>query len=198
MIKIGFFTLLCVFLFSCQSTTVEQSKDDAELVSTSEGESFTMENLCKVAKCRENRSLKFRTDSGIFEQTLPLYWPAAYKNKISLLPGDVLFIEAEETDDGLGNFKLVDKIVNPEKTIEFSFTQMDEKLDMMLSVKNPFSKDIKYHLDMIDFSGKPHKTSSCPVRANISVYEHWPHVIPELILTDMHFLEPNDVMSCVY
>lgn len=139
-----------------------------------------------------------RIPNGIFEKTIQLYWPIAHKNRISLIPGDIVFIEAEETDTGLGNFKLVEKVVNPEKTMEFSFTQIDNKIDTMLVVNNPFPKDIKYHLKTMDFKGNIGKVNSCPVKANSSVRQQWAHIVLDVVLTDMHFLEPNDVMSCVY
>jgi len=179
-------------LVACKST------EPAKVVEETTNE-ITLEEFCKSNECRKNKHVKFKTDNGVIDQVLPLYWPVAQKNKISILPGDKLFIEAEVINgNSLGNFKLVDEIKNPDKTIQFSFTQMDSSVGMMLSVKNPFSFNIKYHLNMIDFSGNPHKTSSCPVRAKISVFESWPHPIPELILTDMHFLQESDVMTCIY
>jgi hypothetical protein len=176
--KLGLLSFICFVLFGCESDPLIE--------------------LCKVADCRENRHAKMRVPNGVFEKTIQLYWPIAYKNRISLIPGDVVFIEAEETATGLGNFKLVEEVVNSEKTIEFSFTQIDNKIDMVLVVKNPFPKDIKYHLKTMDFKGNIEKVSSCPVKSNSSASEQWPYVVLDLILTDMHFLEPNDVMSCVY
>jgi hypothetical protein len=154
--------------------------------------------ICKVADCRENKYVKMRIPDGIFEKTIELYWPIVYKNRISLIPSDKVFIEAEETNTGLVNFKLVEKVVNPEKTIEFSFTQIVNKIDMVLVVKNPFPKDIKYHLKAMNFRGNIDKVSSCPVKAKSYVSQQWEYVVLDLIITDMHFLEPNDVKSCVY
>ena len=182
-------------LLGCKSTTKQTVTNNA----VDSQKEITLEAFCKTNPCRQNKHIKFNTDNGIVEQVLPLYWPAAQGNKISILPGDELFIEAELLDGGgIGNFKQVSKIVNPKKTIKFSFTQMDSSVGMMLSVKNPFPFHIKYHINMIDFSGKPHQTSSCPVRANISVFESWPHPVPELMLTDMHKQKDGDSMACVY
>ena len=154
--------------------------------------------ICKMADCRENKYVKMRIPDGTFEKTIELYWPIVYKNRISLIPGDKVLIEAEETDTGLGNFKLVEKVVNPEKTMEFSFTQLDKNLDMTLDVTNPFPKTIKYHLKIMDFKGNINEVTSCPVKAKSFVSQKWDYVVLDLIITDMHFLEPNDAMSCVY
>jgi hypothetical protein len=183
------------FLISCQSTTKAAPLE--KVVNSSED--VSLEEFCKLNACRQNKHVKFNTDNGLIDEMLPLYWPAAQGNQISILPGDELLIEAEVLEGNrLGNFKQVAEIQNPEKTIRFSFTQMGSGVGMMLSVDNPFAFNIKYHLNMIDFSGKPHQTSSCPVRANISVYESWPHPIPELMLTNMHIQKDSDSMSCVY
>lgn len=192
-----------MLLLGCQST--EAPKAQAPLVEQKETKEpieqieVTLEEFCKTNQCRENRRVQFNTDHGPIDQILPLYWPAAMGDKLSILPGDVLLIEAEVIDgQRIGNFKLVAENVNPDKTIRFSFTQMDSSTGMMLSVKNPFPFNIKYHLNMIDFKGKPHQTSSCPVRQNLSVYESWPHPIPELILTDMRILKDGDNLRCIY
>jgi len=50
----------------------------------------------------------------------------------------------------------------------------------------------------MDFKGNIDEVSSCPVKANSSVSEQWDYVVLDLIITDMHFLETNDAMSCVY
>lgn len=180
-----------LILTGCKSTVENESNAIAEQTN------ITIEEYCASNVCRENHRVKFKTDNGEIDQVLPLYWPAAQTHKISILPGDKLFIEADESDGKLFNFRQVSKIENEAKTLIFSFTQMDSSLGMMLSVKNPFKKNIKYHLNMIDFSGKPHETSSCPVMAGLSVFESWGHPIPELILTDMHFAN-NNKNVCVY
>ena len=101
-------------------------------------------------------------------------------------------------------------MVKAEKTIEFSFTQIhnkidnkinnkiDNKIDRVLVAKNPFPKNIKYHLKTMDLKGNIDKISRCPVKANAWLSEQWDHLVLDLLLTDMHFLEANDVMSCDY
>ena len=189
---ISFAILSISLLVGCQST----QRVNPEVESVKE---ITLEEFCLSNNCRKNTRITFRTDNGEVDETLPLYWPAARNNMISILPGDVLLIEAEVIDGKfIGNFKLVDEISNPNKTIKFSFTQMDSSLGMMLSVKNPFPYPIKYHLNMVDFSHNKHQTSSCPVGPKMSVFESWSHPIPELILTDMHRQEKDAGKACIY
>jgi hypothetical protein len=184
-----------LFIFGCQSTEKETPPKKVVIAN----EKISLDEYCKLNVCRKNKHVKFKTDNGLIDETLPLYWPAAQGNQISILPGDELLIEAEVLEgDLIGNFKQVTEIQHPEKTIKFSLTQMDSSTGMMLFVKNPFPFNIKYHLNMIDFSGNPHQTSSCPVISQMSVYESWPHPIPELMLTNMHIQKDGDSMLCAY
>ncbi len=69
---------------------------------------------------------------------------------------------------------------------------------MMLLVKNPLDKTIKYHLNMIDDKGKSFQTSSCPVRAGLSVFESWPHYIPEIRVSNIHVASKKEQGICIY
>ncbi len=115
---------------------------------------------------------------------------------ISILPGSKIFAEATINQDGSVELTKVDEIKNPEVTITFNLTEM--KSGMMLSVKNPLDKTIKYHLNMIDYKGKSHNTSSCPVRAGLSVFESWPHSIPEILVSNTHVASKDEEGLCVY
>lgn len=184
-----------LFVAGCQST----GKDSAAEVPVNLDEEISLEQFCQNNPCRENILVTFRTENDVVDELLPLYWPAAQGDAISILPGEELLIEADLLEgDRLGNFRQVTAMQNPEKTIRFSFTQMDTSVGMMLSVQNPFSFPIKYNLDMIDFEGNPHQTSSCPVGGNMSVYEMWPHPIPELILSNMRVLAESAKSVCIY
>jgi hypothetical protein len=181
-----------LFLIGCKSTNNITTASNSV-------KNLTLDEFCQSNDCRKNTHIKFNTNEGAVDQILPLYWPAAQYDKISILPGDHLFIEADVIDGKLlANFKLVSEITHPDKTIHLYFKQMESSLGMMLYVKNPFAKSIKYHINMIDFSGKPHRTSSCPITENLSVYESWPHPIPELSLTNMHFMDVDDETICIY
>jgi hypothetical protein len=116
--------------------------------------------------------------------------------QLSILPGEKLYIEAQVDGRSLTNLNQVDSITNPENTLVFEFTQMDKETGMMLTVKNPFTARLKYHINMVDFAHKPHQTSSCAVMAGGSVSEMWSHPITELLISDFHF--PENPVGCVY
>jgi hypothetical protein len=159
---------------------------------------ISLEQYCSANQCRENTRISLLTDKGRIDQVLALYWPVVQGERISLLPGDEVFIEADLNEGRFINFKQVPVIVNPAKTIVFDFSQAEGELEMTLAVQNPFPEFIKFHLDMIDFEGNPHQTSSCPVIPRASLREIWPHPIPELIVSNMHALAGIEEMSCEY
>ena len=118
------------------------------------------------------------------------------KSDISILPGAKVFTVAKVNSDGNIELTKIDKMVNSEVTLTFSFSEM--KGGMMLVVKNPLDKTIKYHLNMIDSKGKVHNTSSCPVESGLSVYESWPHPISEIRVSNVHVASKDEEGKCVY
>lgn len=183
------FCLLAGFAATTTSLASAQEEDS---------QGMSLEEFCSTSDCRKNQQIKFLTDGEPVDVVLDLYWPVVQGEEISLLPGDKVFIEAEIVDGVFTNLKQVEAVTNKEKTIIFDFSQMEGKVDMMLSVKNPFSETMKFHLDMIDFEGNPHQTSSCPVFPGAGAYEHWPHAIPEIIVSNIRVIESSDTVSCIY
>lgn len=94
------------------------------------------------------------------------------------------------------DLKQVKKFVNPEKTLVFNFFKSDR--GVTLTVKNPFKKMIKYHINMFNAAGDSRQTSSCPVIAGGFVHEMWPHPIAKLTFTNIHFLGKSEAKACIY
>ncbi len=159
-------------------------------------------NYCKSAKCRESVQVVLKKkDGSIFSYSNPLFSPILQPGFITILAGETLYIEAEAGEKGPMNLKVVDKIEDPDKTITFNFVQnssIGDEVGMMLKVTNPFNRSIRYRLVMmVPDSDRVFNTSSCPVRAGISVIEMWPHPIFQLIFTDIRFIdEGSDDFSC--
>lgn len=115
---------------------------------------------------------------------------------ITIEPMHKVYAEVTITDGRIVEVTQVESILNPDKTITFEFSE--SKHGTMLSVQNPFEKPIKYHINMVDYSGNFHKTSSCPVMAAGGAFESWPHPIPKLVVSDFHFLEEDQGFTCTY
>ena len=118
--------------------------------------------------------------------------------QISIFPDEQVYVEATVKDNKIVSIRNVHTLSNPGSTLTFKFSKMDGGKGMMLSVKNPLDNAIKYHIDMVDFKGGLHHTSSCPNMAGLSVFESWPHPIPEIRITNFHFAASNEGSVCIY
>ncbi|RZL32661.1 MAG: hypothetical protein EOP00_33695 [Pedobacter sp.] len=105
--------------------------------------------------------------------------------------GEKVFVECEIAGDTISAMKVVEKNVHPEKTIEIKFSQDAKdrtKINTMLQLNNPFSKDLIYKAAMLTPSSDQWKsTSTIPVRANLMSFETWGYSIISLALMDWHF-----------
>jgi hypothetical protein len=187
--------LLIIFLLSaCNKSNVKNGRPEGH-----EAEPVvSLEQYCSINPCRKNTRVRFLTDKGRVDEVLALYWPVVQRDRLSLLPGDKVYIEADLEGGRFINFKQVSEVLNPGKTIVFDFQQTEGELEMTLTVQNPFPELMKLHLDMIDFEGNPHQTSSCPVVSQGSLHEIWPHPIPELMVSNIHVLTDMKSVNCEY
>ncbi|MEX2961347.1 hypothetical protein [Microbulbifer sp. TYP-18] len=83
---------------------------------------------------------------------------------------------------------------NSSGNVTFELSKMSS--GMMLSATNTLDQAVKYDIYMIDYSGKRHYTSSCPMMAGAGVFESWPHNIPELSIENFRVLSAGDELSC--
>ena len=192
--KKTFVFLISIFLSACQTAQIQKPN-------TQEGKNLSLEQVCIDNPCRKNIHISFRTDGNPVNETIPLYWPRVFNDVISVLPGESFFVEAELINGKLTNLREVQENKNPEKTIVIEMSQMEGSIDMMLSLSNPFEGvALKFNMDMIDFRGEPHQTSSCPVMPKASIFEAWPHPIPELIIKNPKVIPMSEMqfMECIY
>ncbi|MGH6934391.1 MAG: hypothetical protein ACREEE_18400 [Dongiaceae bacterium] len=120
--------------------------------------------------------------------------------RISLYPGETIYVEAEEKNGQLENRRVVTDNSNPDRTLVLKLEQLPAPLGMMLNVTNPFQEMLKYHVEMmIPGEDKLRQTSSCPVVPNGGQgLEMWPHPISQLVFHDFRMLEPEAEMRCEY
>lgn len=124
--------------------------------------------------------------------------PTVNSMQITILAGEQANIEIDVQDNVIVGIKKVTNITDPKKTMTFNFMKDNDRKSMMLSVKNPLTSTVKYHIDMVDYRGGLHQTSSCPVMAGLSVFESWPHPIPEIRVTNFHFAAGRENEVCIY
>ncbi|MCP4676250.1 MAG: hypothetical protein GY854_12220 [Deltaproteobacteria bacterium] len=211
LVKISVFIMLGCATGSGKKASVKnpQSHDDTSEIQSSSNENQPISEAekefikhCETANCRRNVRITLRQkDGSLFTYTNPLFPPIVQPGFITLLAGEKVYLEAAADENGPVNFKVVEKIENPEKTITFRLNQnpnMGDGTGMILHVKNPFKRAIRYRLGMMVLeSDNVYATSSCPVRAGISVMEMWQHPIFQLIFAEMRFIdEGKDDFSC--
>ncbi|MBD8083299.1 hypothetical protein [Chryseobacterium caseinilyticum] len=113
--------------------------------------------------------------------------PYFVKEKIlQIYCGEKIFVECEIQGDSISKMKVVEKNINPEKTIIIDFSQNSEnrkEIRTDLNVKNPFSKKLIYEALMFTpISQKWKSTSIIPIMPNLENFEMWPHSIVTLVL----------------
>ena len=158
--------------------------------------------LCKQELCRPPGSVKVVLRSGeVFETSFDLPTPIVLGGKaITIYPGEELYVEAQlglEPNESL-ILRAVTENKHPEKTLTLKMWQEPGKAGTFLQVTNPMSKAIKYSALMMSTQSETlYKTSSCPVLDRKASYEHWPHEIFQLVLTDFRVVR-SDASKCAF
>jgi hypothetical protein len=108
------------------------------------------------------------------------------ENVIQLYCGEKVFVECEIKGDSITEMKVVEKNINPDKTIIIEFFQNvknRKEIRTDLIVKNPFSKELRYEALMFTpISQEWKSTSIIPIRPYLQNFEMWPHSIITLVL----------------
>ena len=176
---------------SSVATVTHSDNPHAEAVEGSE-----MAVYCQHNPCRQDVLFELQTEAGLLQEQADYYWPVIQGEQISILVGEQVYISGEFKDGVLTDFQLGD--ASDPGAISFDLKQSDEDIGMMLVVKNPHPFRLKLSIDMIDFEGQLHPTSSCPIMAEGGIFEMWPHPIPELMISNIRVMTDDEPMSCVY
>jgi hypothetical protein len=109
--------------------------------------------------------------------------PATLKDKVTIAVGKKLVVEFEQKGDALTHPKVVEKPGDKPPTPSFDFRRMGDNL--ILSTKNPFTKDLKFRA-LARLKGRKDyfETSIVPVKTGLFGIELWQDPIEELILFD--------------
>ncbi|MBR9915280.1 MAG: hypothetical protein GYB32_10725 [Algicola sp.] len=143
---------------------------------------------------REAFKLKIAIDTVNFYQQDVGKSPYFVQDKIlQIYPSEKIFIETEVKSDSIYSMSVVKENLNPERTIIVEFNQNVKgriHVGMMLTVKNPFDKSLKYEALMFINGGTEWiPTSIIPIRPNLVSYELWKDVILSLVLVEWQMEE---------
>jgi len=162
----GLAAALAVLLAGCSAPpTPEPVPTASTTAATAQGESSRQ---CGALPCRSNGA-PYVNDKGA----------------IVIFPGE-RFVIALKIEDG----KIVGAEPNPaggslSNAIAVSFKEIDG--GMVLTIANHLPNTVKYDVVMKAPDDKLVYTSSCPIDAGLSNFEHWPHPIKFLELSNFRF-----------
>lgn len=156
--------------------------------------------ICAETRCHPPGTIQVNMEDGTTREFRSEYaWPIVHEGYVAIYPGVTLFLAGEIVDGKLANLRAVDEPAAPVNVIKLRMHQEDGKPDTFLTVTNYFPQFIKYRAGMmLPTSDEIRGTSSCTVMSDGRVaYEHWPHPIFQLVLTDFRAVEMSDgQISC--
>lgn len=103
-----------------------------------------------------------------------------------------LYLKVETATDG--SLTLADAEDEASATLVLSFTQRDEA-QTMVSLKSAFARPLKLDLYISPDGEHYVYTSSCPVLANGSSFESWPHAVAWIAIANPRAV-PDGEMAC--
>lgn len=154
--------------------------------------------LCREVFCRTPQVRLMVDAQRVYEQRMEAPLPVLLPNGwVSVYPGETVYVEAQLEGTNLKLLRAVPKPEKLETTLELKFEQLPAKPDMMLTVSNPFPVAVRFRMGfMRPDSDRLLRTSSCPVLGGKKLFEHWPHAIFQLVVTDPQVLAEGDDLSC--
>jgi hypothetical protein len=150
--------------------------------------------LCKEIMCRPSQPVNLKlSEEETLDITVRFPTPIIADGLVTVYPGETVYVEATVDPDGwLTDLKAVAENRKPKSTLTFHLWQepdIGDGLGMLLTVNSPFGQIIKYRLGMmLPDGGDLYSTSSCPLRPGITVSEHWPHPIFQIVATDFRLV----------
>jgi hypothetical protein len=148
------------------------------------------EEMCKHTICQHNLRITLKKkDGSTFDRTYEVFPGTVQSFGLAIVAGQTLYIEADATHDRLANFRAVDAVTHPEKTLTATLKQTDDG-NMLLKITNPFKQALKFDMGMMPLDQERLvKTSSCPVIAGGFSFESWGEPLFQVVLTNARFID---------
>jgi len=155
-----------------------------------------MAAVCSTVLCRVPTTIRLKLEGGKqFEMTPPDPTPIVTGSLVTVYPGETVFVEASLEDGVLTQLTAVPEVTHPDRTLVFELRQdpsLGDGTHMILRASSPFPGVLKYRLGMmLPSTATLYKTSSCPLRQGLPIYEHWPHPIFQLVATGFTSVDPS-------
>jgi hypothetical protein len=155
-------------------------------------------DMCKHTLCQHDLRVTLKTkDGGTYDHTFDVFPGTVQPFGLAIVAGQTVNLEADVTGDTVSNFRVVDAVTHPAKTLTVHLEQ-SPKGDMVLSLDNPFGRPLKFDMAIMPLDNpKLLPTSSCPVKAGLKSFEMWPDPLFQVVLTKPRFVDTTEkAMSC--
>jgi hypothetical protein len=119
---------------------------------------------------------------------------ASDKGKITIYPGEQRSVAFSAQGDKLTPVPAGAAGDPAANSVDLALSKTDN--GMVLTVTNPMSRDLKYDVMMRAPDDQLVYTSSCPVGPGLMNFEHWPHDIKYLELSNFRLLKEGDDTAC--
>ena len=173
--QLRLFAVMVVMCVSCRTVADELSQ----------------EAVCAQVYCRALATITLRLDKDTAMDFDVGGIPVAFERDVNLFPGEAVELTVTIENGEIKSLNYDPDSFDSRKVISVRFSQNDEEpYGMMLVVKNPFERYLRYEA----FLAVPNRdgfayTSSCPVGPGMSTFESWPHPISHIVLTNIHLVD---------
>ena len=143
--------------------------------------------ICQKVICRESKTVSLKLgNKKVISFDFPKT-PYVAEGYINVLTGEEINVEFDENANTLINARYVERVKSAAKTIVFKLSQTED--GTVLSVNNPFSKDIIYDCLIQNYkTEKLQKTSIIPVGSKLLSFEMWAEPIPQILISNVRFV----------
>lgn len=188
-----------LLLAACAGAPAGRMPADADPAIAVQQQAETEQRMCAAAGCRHDVTIRLqRRDGSRYERSFATFPPSVMGGNVMIVPGETLHIEAEVEGDRLIGLQIVETVRHPERTVTARFVQQDDG-SMLLHLQNPFDRPLKFHMALMPLStDRLFRSSSCPVIAGGSAYEHWPFPVFQLLLLEPRLLAESAETVCEY
>src|SRR5688572_24214178 len=107
-----------------------------------------LQDMCRRVMCQYNVSVKLKQKDGSNYEKHFDALPVVQESGVTVVAGQTVAFEADIQDGQLTSLKLVETVINPEKTVTAKFEQSEDG-NMMLALKNPFDKHMRIRMGIM-------------------------------------------------
>jgi hypothetical protein len=202
---------------SAMAITDPAAPPETEQQSRAEAQAQHIAEVCAKTTCRtETHEVRLKTADGAGYALKTQLFPYEDDGTVILFPGEA--VEFDLAADGMPMdvphfVKVIDHVDTANVTgappseaeakkpgarakLSVEFRQEADKPDMMLVFRSDLHVALKYNAIILAPTKdglKSGRTSSCPVKAGLLSFEHWPFPIAMVVLSDFHVALGDDL-----